>query len=82
MVARRLYVLGLRFSTRGPSTARISVRTFCMHKTLRTLISDESGAQLVEYGLLALLVAVVVMVSVKSFGANVNTLYANAAGSI
>jgi Flp pilus assembly pilin Flp len=53
-----------------------------MHKTLRTLISDESGAQLVEYGLLALLVAVVVMVSVKSFGANVNTLYANAAGSI
>ncbi len=53
-----------------------------MLKTLRTLISDERGAQLVEYGLLATLVAIVVMVAVGALGTGVSTLYANAAGSI
>lgn len=49
---------------------------------LRALLADEAGVQLVEYGLLASLIAIVAMASVALFGQNVSTLYAAIAGSI
>ncbi|HVN68617.1 MAG TPA: Flp family type IVb pilin [Candidatus Binatia bacterium] len=53
-----------------------------MITTLKALLRDESGAELVEYGLLASLIAIVAMVAVQALGKNVSTLYANAATSI
>ena len=41
-------------------------------KTIGRLISSESGQDLIEYGLLAALIAVVAMVSVGALG---NTIY-------
>jgi pilus assembly protein Flp/PilA len=41
-------------------------------KTIRRLVSSESGQDLIEYGLLAALIAVVAMVSVGTLG---NTIY-------
>ena len=53
-----------------------------MLTTLQMLIRDERGAQLVEYGLLASLIAVVALTAVGAFGKSVSTLYAVAASSI
>lgn len=53
-----------------------------MPKILRTVLTDERGAQLVEYGLLAGLIALVVLVSVTVFGQNVSSLFTPIAGSI
>jgi pilus assembly protein Flp/PilA len=51
-------------------------------RDLTALLRDESGAQLVEYGLLAALIAIVCLVAVKTFGQNVCTLFSSFAGSI
>lgn len=53
-----------------------------MISILKALRDDESGAQLVEYGLLVSLIAIVAMVAVATFGQNVSTLFASFAGSI
>jgi Flp pilus assembly pilin Flp len=50
--------------------------------TLRALWRDEAGAQLVEYVLLATLIAIVCIVGVTAFGQAVAALYTNADGSI
>lgn len=48
----------------------------------RALTQDESGAAAVEYGLLAGLIAVVIVGSVKLLGTNLNTIFTSIAGSI
>jgi Flp pilus assembly pilin Flp len=53
-----------------------------MLNTLKSLAADEAGVALIEYGLLASLIAVVAMASVHTLGKNVSTLYGNVAGSI
>lgn len=53
-----------------------------MISILKALRDDESGAQLVEYGLLVSLIAIVAMVAVTTFGQNVSTLFSSFAGSI
>jgi pilus assembly protein Flp/PilA len=53
-----------------------------MIKTLRTLIRDEEGATMVEYGLLVAFIALVALVGVKSLGTNLNTLFGNIATTI
>jgi pilus assembly protein Flp/PilA len=49
---------------------------------LVALITDESGASLVEYGLLAALIALVAFVSVKALGTHLSSLYSTEASSI
>lgn len=49
---------------------------------LKKFMMDESGATLVEYGLLVALVALVAIVGVTTLGKNLNTLFGNVAGSI
>ena len=49
---------------------------------IRSLIRDEEGATMVEYGLLVALIAMVAFAGVSALGINISTLYGAVAGSI
>jgi len=49
---------------------------------LKKLCHDESGATMVEYGLMLALIAVVCVVAVALIGTNANTMFNNIAGSL
>ena len=53
-----------------------------MITTLKTMIRDEEGATMVEYGLLVALIALVAIVGVTLLGTNLNTLFNTVAGSV
>jgi pilus assembly protein Flp/PilA len=53
-----------------------------MIKTLKSMIRDDEGATMVEYGLMVALVAVVCIVAVRLLGTNLSTLFNSVAGSI
>lgn len=46
-----------------------------MFKTITTLIRDEEGATALEYGLIAALIAAVIVVSVTALGKKVDTTF-------
>ena len=46
-----------------------------MLTTLKSMIRDEAGASMVEYGLLIAFIAIVAMVGVKAVGTSLNTLF-------
>ena len=45
-------------------------------------ISDESGATAIEYGLLASLIAVVIIAAIKLVGSNLSTTFNNVANNL
>ena len=45
-------------------------------------LSDESGQDVVEYGLLIATIAIVVLIGVGFFGSNINAWFQNLAGRI
>jgi pilus assembly protein Flp/PilA len=53
-----------------------------MLTTLKSMIRDEEGATMVEYGLLVALIAMVALVGVKLIGTNLNSLFTSVAGSV
>ncbi len=53
-----------------------------MFNSIKSMIRDEDGATMVEYGLLVALIAMVALAGVTTLGANLKTLYSNVAGSI
>jgi pilus assembly protein Flp/PilA len=53
-----------------------------MITTLKTMIRDEEGATMVEYGLLVALIALVAIVGVTLLGSNLNKLFTTVAGSV
>jgi pilus assembly protein Flp/PilA len=53
-----------------------------MITTLKTMIRDEEGATMVEYGLLVALIALVAIVGVTTLGTNLNKLFSTVAGSV
>ena len=53
-----------------------------MIATLTTMLRDEDGASMVEYGLMLAFVAIVALVGVKALGNGLNTLFNNVAGSL
>ena len=53
-----------------------------MLKTLKSMIRDDEGATMVEYGLLVALIALVAIVGVKALGTSVNSLFNTVAGSV
>ena len=53
-----------------------------MLTTVKTMLSDESGATMVEYGLMVALVALVALTAVKLLGTNLSSLFNNVAGSL
>ncbi len=53
-----------------------------MITTLNTMIRDEEGATMVEYGLLVAFIALVALVGVKLLGSSLSALFSAIAGSI
>jgi pilus assembly protein Flp/PilA len=53
-----------------------------MITTLKTMIRDEEGATMVEYGLLVALIALVAIVGVALLGTNLTKLFNAAAASV
>lgn len=53
-----------------------------MFAILTSLNRDDTGATMVEYGLLVAFVAVAALVGVKTLGTRLNTLFGSVAGSI
>ncbi|HUY40906.1 MAG TPA: Flp family type IVb pilin [Candidatus Dormibacteraeota bacterium] len=53
-----------------------------MPRQIRSLLADDSGATLVEYGLLLALVAMAAMVSMKTLGTHISTLFTSAANKL
>ena len=47
-----------------------------------TMIRDEEGATMVEYGLLVALIALVALGAVQAMGINLSTMFTNTAGSL
>lgn len=46
-----------------------------MKNFVKTFIADESGATAIEYGLLAALIAVVIIAGATALGGSINTLF-------
>jgi pilus assembly protein Flp/PilA len=53
-----------------------------MITTLKTMIRDEEGATMVEYGLLVALIALVAIVGVTLLGTKLSALFTTVAGSV
>ncbi|MBV8066354.1 MAG: Flp family type IVb pilin [Candidatus Eremiobacteraeota bacterium] len=53
-----------------------------MLQTLKTMIRDEEGAAMVEYGLLVAFIALVALVGVKLLGTGLNNLFSNIAATL
>jgi pilus assembly protein Flp/PilA len=51
-----------------------------MHIT--SMLRDEEGATMVEYGLLVALIAMVALVAVQALGVNLSTLFSSVATSV
>jgi|HubBroStandDraft_5_1064220.scaffolds.fasta_scaffold771134_2 pilus assembly protein Flp/PilA len=49
---------------------------------LNSMIRDEEGATMVEYGLLVALIALVALVGVTTLGQSVSSVFNNVAGSV
>jgi pilus assembly protein Flp/PilA len=66
----------------GRSVACIHYEEISMIATLTTMLRDDDGATMVEYGLMLAFVAIVALVGVKAIGTGLNTLFNNVAGSL
>ncbi len=53
-----------------------------MYTTLKSMIRDEEGASMVEYGLLIAFIAIVALVGVKAVGTSLSTLFTNVGTSL
>jgi pilus assembly protein Flp/PilA len=53
-----------------------------MFSNIKSMIRDEEGATMVEYGLLVALIAMVALAGVTILGSNLKTLYSTVAGSV
>jgi pilus assembly protein Flp/PilA len=53
-----------------------------MLTTVKTMLRDDSGATMVEYGLMIALVALVALTAVKLLGSNLSGLFNTVAGTL
>jgi len=53
-----------------------------MLATLKSMIRDDEGATMVEYGLLVALIAMVALAAVKVLGTNLSSLFSTVATSV
>jgi pilus assembly protein Flp/PilA len=53
-----------------------------MFKTLRSLLTDESGATAIEYGLIAGLVSVAAIFALTQLGASLTTIFGVVSGEL
>lgn len=52
-----------------------------MFKSLSTLLRDDSGATMVEYGIMVALIAAICIAAVKTLGGKVNAAFGTVNGS-
>ena len=53
-----------------------------MHLLLKRFVADEAGATAIEYGLIAALIAVVIIVGVTAVGTNLSATFTTVAGNL
>lgn len=53
-----------------------------MFKTLKHFVANESGATAIEYGLIAALIAVVIIGAVTAVGTSLSTTFNNVSASV
>ena len=53
-----------------------------MLKQIKSFIRNESGATLIEYGLIAALISIVAIIALQNVGKNVNAKFANIATTL
>jgi pilus assembly protein Flp/PilA len=53
-----------------------------MINSFKSMIRDEEGATMVEYGLLVAFIALVAVVGVKALGSSLSSMYSTVAGSV
>ncbi len=53
-----------------------------MRKYIKHFLADESGATAIEYGLIAALIAVAIIVGASTLGGSLNDLFKNVAGCV
>jgi pilus assembly protein Flp/PilA len=53
-----------------------------MNANIIQLLADESGATMVEYGLMVALIAMVALAAVKGVGTGLSTLFTNVGNSL
>lgn len=53
-----------------------------MFKTFKQLLSDESGATVIEYALIAALVSVAAMAAMSQIGESLSTMYTSVSGTL
>jgi pilus assembly protein Flp/PilA len=53
-----------------------------MFSAVKTLVKDDSGATLVEYGLLLALVALAAITAMTTLGGNIKSLFSQAASDL
>ena len=53
-----------------------------MSNLISRFVRDESGATAIEYGLIAALVAVVLIAALKALGTSLSTTFSNVAGNL
>jgi pilus assembly protein Flp/PilA len=53
-----------------------------MSKFIARFLEDDSGATAIEYGLIAALIAVVLVVALKAIGTNLSGTFNNIAGNL
>jgi pilus assembly protein Flp/PilA len=53
-----------------------------MSQLLNRFSRDQSGATAIEYGLIAALIAVVIIVGVSAVGTNLGSMFTNVAGNV
>ena len=53
-----------------------------MGTVLTNLVKDETGVTAIEYGLIAALIAVVIIAAVTTLGTNLSTLFSTIAGCL
>jgi pilus assembly protein Flp/PilA len=53
-----------------------------MKNLVNRLYADESGVTAIEYGLIAALIAVVIIAAVSTVGTNLSTVFSSVAGSL
>ena len=51
-------------------------------RQFREFLTDDSGATAIEYGLLASLIAVVIIAAVKAVGTNLSTMFTSVANNL
>ena len=53
-----------------------------MNKLISRFVRDESGATAIEYGLIAALIAVVIITALTTIGSNLNTKFGSIASTL